>query len=161
MLKFCRHFAWQLMRDVGRHTLANRQSEIMTPTLPTPRPAPMTKAYLDSTDDQMRSFVATEIDGPIVMLNLLRFDPDGGAERYARYIVEAKPFLEKVGGTIRYLGAARSTLIGGEDWDEVLLVEYPSRQAFFDMAGDPDYPSELRASSLLDSRLICTTAREV
>ena len=45
---------------------------------------------------------------------------------------------------------------GGEDWDEVILVEYPSIQAFFAMTGDPDYPSALRAGALADSRLYCS-----
>ena len=119
----------------------------------------MNDTYLESTTVQMDSFSSAELDGPIVMVNLLRFVPDGGAQSYARYIQAALPFLENVGGCVRYLGDAVATVIGGEEWDEVMLVEYPSRQAFFEMVGDPDYPADLRASALLDSRLICTTAR--
>ncbi len=50
-------------------------------------------------------------------------------------------------------------MIGADHWDEVLLVEYPDIQAFFDMTSDPEYPSELRAEGLLDSRLYCTQQR--
>ena len=32
-------------------------------------------------------------------------------------------------------------------------------QAFFEMTGDPDYPSDLRAGALEDSRLYCTQPR--
>ena len=99
-----------------------------------------------------------ELDGPILMLNLLRFAPDGGAEAYARYGAAAAPFLEKAGASIRYLGQVAGTFIGGEDWDEVILVEYPSKAAFLAMSGDPDYPGHLRAEALSDSRLICTQA---
>jgi hypothetical protein len=50
------------------------------------------------------------------------------------------------------------TLIGpgDEEWDEILLVEYPSKAAFFEMTGDPDYPREIRGGALADSRLYCT-----
>jgi uncharacterized protein (DUF1330 family) len=27
----------------------------------------------------------------------------------------------------------------GEEWNEAVLVEYPSRKAFLDMIGDPEY----------------------
>ncbi len=49
-------------------------------------------------------------------------------------------------------------VIGPEalEWDMVLMVEYPSRRNFFEMATNPDYLSvhEHRAAALADSRLI-------
>jgi hypothetical protein len=54
------------------------------------------------------------------------------------------------------LANVAATVIGGEDWDRMILVEYPSKQAFLEMSGNADYPSEIRANALLDSRLICT-----
>lgn len=69
------------------------------------------------------------------------------------------PFLMKSGATIRYLGDVAATAIGGEDWDEIVLVEYPTLRAFFEMTSDPEYPSEIRAGSLADSRLYCTQER--
>ncbi|MEQ8232106.1 MAG: DUF1330 domain-containing protein [Gammaproteobacteria bacterium] len=115
--------------------------------------------HIDPTGAQLRALAEAALDGPIVMLNLLRFAADGGAERYARYIEAATPHLERAGGKLRFLGDARATVIGDEDWDEVLLVEYPSCEAFLTMIRDPDYPSGLRSAALADSRLICTTAR--
>ena len=38
-----------------------------------------------------------EDEGPVVMLNLLRFAPDGGRERYAEYGAAVAPLLEGVG----------------------------------------------------------------
>ena len=90
------------------------------------------------------------------MVNLLRFAPGGGAEQYRQYGQAATPFLVKAKASVRYAGVGIGTVIGGEEWDEVILVEYPSKQAFLDMTGDPDYPSELRANALADSRLYCT-----
>jgi hypothetical protein len=37
-------------------------------------------------------------EGPVTMLNLLAFKPDGGQERYLEYGVAVAPLLEKAGG---------------------------------------------------------------
>jgi len=116
----------------------------------------MTDTYIHPSADQIRALRDLAPDGPIFMLNLLRFAPDGGAEAYARYGQAAAPFLGKSGASVRYLGNVKATVIGGEPWDEVVLVEYPSVAAFLEMTGDPDYPSALRAGALADSRLYCT-----
>jgi hypothetical protein len=52
-----------------------------------------------------------------------------------------------------------ATFIGGDEWDEALLVEYPSKQAFLDMTSAPDYPADIREDALTDSRLYCTVER--
>ena len=53
-------------------------------------------------------------------------------------------------------------MIGPEpgEWDLVLAVRYPSRQAFVTMATDPGYLEihAHREAALADSRLIATTA---
>jgi len=85
-------------------------------------------------------FAARAGDGrPVVMLNLLRFKPDGGQERYMEYGVAVAPSLEKVGGRIVWAGEPASPLLGEQGWDMVALVEYPSRQAFLEMIGSPEY----------------------
>ena len=116
----------------------------------------MPETYIHPSADQIKAFRDMALDGPIVMLNLLRFAPEGGAEAYAGYGEAAGPHLRKSGASIRYLGNVMATVIGGESWDEVVLVEYPSVAAFLEMTGNPDYPSELRAGALVDSRLYCT-----
>lgn len=78
-------------------------------------------------------------EGPVTMLNLLRFRPEGGRERYLEYGEAVAPLLEKVGGRVAYAGTAAPVLLGEESWDMVLLVEYPTRQAFLDMVGSPEY----------------------
>ena len=93
------------------------------------------------------------------MVNLLRFAPDGGAEQYASYGGQARPFLQAAGATVRYLGVGVATAIGPEAWDEVILVEYPSVQAFFDMVTADGYPSSVRSGALADSRLYATQPR--
>ena len=48
----------------------------------------------------------------------------------------------------------------GYDWDAVLLVRYPSRQAFSDMVRDPDYQqiTHLRTEALSDAVLQATSS---
>ena len=78
------------------------------------------------------------------MLNLLRFKPDGGRERYARYADAIVPFLQRVGGRVVYFGETGTALVApdAEDWDAVLLVRYPSRRAFCDDGRRPRVPAD-------------------
>jgi len=94
-------------------------------------------------------------DGPVVMLNLLAFRPDGGKERYAEYGDAVAPLLEKAGGRIVFLGDPVTALIGGDSWDMVVLVEYPSRQAFLGMIGSDEYKAigHLRTEALAKGEL--------
>ena len=120
--------------------------------------------HIHPTRAQLERLGAAEADGPVVMLNLLRYLPDGGAERYATYAREVQPFLTAVGGRVVWQGSADGVVIGDDDadaWDAVLLVEYPSREAFLRMATDEGYleVSKHRTAALADSRLVACTAR--
>ena len=118
------------------------------------------------TEQQVADLIASADDGPVVMLNLLRFKEraDGidegisGAEAYARYSAATEPFLRGVGGRLRAALQAQGTVIGpeGGEWDLILLVEYPSRAKFMEMASDPEYLKihAHREAALADSRLI-------
>lgn len=46
----------------------------------------------------------------------------------------------------------------GEQWDELLLVRYPSKEAFLSMIGDPEYQAATvhRTAALADSRLLAS-----
>jgi uncharacterized protein (DUF1330 family) len=79
--------------------------------------------------------------GPVVMLNLLKFKP-GGEQRYLDgYASVAVPMIERSGGRILYAGrfAERVHDDDAPEWDVLVLVQYPSRQAFIDMVNDPAY----------------------
>jgi uncharacterized protein (DUF1330 family) len=92
---------------------------------------------------------------PIVMLNLLRFKPDGGLERYGEYGAAVAPLLEKAGGRIVFAGEPAMALLGDDTWDLVVLVEYPTRQAFLDMIASPEYEEvgHLRTEALTRGEL--------
>ncbi len=92
---------------------------------------------------------------PVVMLNLLAFDGEAGRESYARYGEAVAPLLAGVGGELLYAGEPATPAIGEQRWDLVLLVRYPTRQAFLDMVGSPEYAeiSHLRTEALKRSEL--------
>lgn len=110
----------------------------------------------------IEAFVAARPDEPVVMLNLVRFRPDGGRERYLDYLARAEPKAAAVGAEVVYLGLGDDPLVAerGQEWDAVLLVRYPSRRAFGGMTLDPGYQplAELRASALVESVLQPTSA---
>jgi uncharacterized protein (DUF1330 family) len=89
-------------------------------------------------------------DAPVVMLNLLRFKPDGGQKRYAEYGAAVTPLLEKAGARVVFLGESALPLLGEGRWDSVLLVEYPTGQAFLEMIASAEYQAigHLRTEAL-------------
>ena len=108
---------------------------------------------VDPTSDDIKQFFADDDGAPVTMLNLLRFKPDGGRESYAAYASAIRPFLQKVGGELVYFGDTTTPLVapdGDTRWDAVLLVRYPSREAFFSMVADPEYQqiTHLRTEAL-------------
>ena len=92
---------------------------------------------------------------PVVMLNLLAFRPEGGRERYEEYGAAVAPLLERAGGRVVFLGNPAAALLGDGSWDLVLLVEYPTRQAFLEMIGSPEYQAiaHLRTEALSKGEL--------
>ena len=122
--------------------------------------------------EQIAALLAAPDDGPVVMLNLLRFKtradaPDAGMsgqEAYRRYVDAMVPFVVSKGGRVVWSGRVEAQVIGegGEGYHMVALVEYPSRRAFVAIATDP-HVQEIgvhRAAGLESQWLIATTAEE-
>lgn len=126
---------------------------------------------IEPTASQFERLAASDEEGPVVMLNLLRFkqradgidaeDEISGNEAYARYGAAVSAFLTEAGGRVLFAGEPHESVIGPDEreWDLVLLVEYPSRDAFLAMTSDPGYLEihPHRAAALEDSRLIACT----
>lgn len=89
----------------------------------------------------IEAFLTERDDTPVVMLNLIRFQPDGGRDRYLEYLGMAKPILARFGANILFGGDGLAVLTEGQarGWDAVALVQYPHRAAFKDMVADPEY----------------------
>jgi uncharacterized protein (DUF1330 family) len=122
---------------------------------------------LETNSDDLAAFMREPETGPVVMINLLRFretteSGEKGAEVYARYAQNAAPFVAGVGGRLVWQGAPTHLIVGGDHdrWDKVLMVEYPSRAAFAQMASDPAFQEvgKDRLSALAETVLIATTA---
>ncbi len=129
------------------------------------------------TPQQIQRLIEKGPDGPIVMVNLLKFrkkaayGPErpeakenlSGADAYRRYATAALQYVSSMGGGVVWSGAQKTVVVGDDaqdDWDEVLCVRYPSREAFLKMAQDPAYLSAHyhREAALERAALLCCGA---
>lgn len=87
------------------------------------------------------AFLSEDDDSAVVMLNLIRFEPEGGRERYLEYLAMAKPILARFGAKILFGGDGLPVLTTGDAqaWDALVLVQYPRRSAFRNMVADQEY----------------------
>ena len=106
-------------------------------------------------EEAFAAFSERAAEGPVFMLNLLEFRPDGGAERYAEYGQAVAPLFARAGGKPIFAGRPSESLIGEGSWDLMVLVSYPTRQAFLDMISSSEYQAieHLRTEALLRSEL--------
>ena len=116
---------------------------------------------VDPKGADLKRYLAEDPGGPVVMLNLLRYKPDGGRESYAKYAAALQDtYLDKYGAEVLYAGQGSTALVAedGQAWDAVLLVRYPSRQAFCSMVADPDYQqfTHFRTEALTEAVLQAT-----
>jgi len=116
---------------------------------------------IDPHGADLKRLLQEDPGGPVVMLNLLRFRA-GGRESYERYAAAlSDTFLARYGAEVLYAGDGSTVLAAepGQEWDAVLLVRYPSREAFSRMVADPDYQqvTHLRSESLVEAVLQATT----
>jgi uncharacterized protein (DUF1330 family) len=125
---------------------------------------PGSNPWLDGNAAQMADFALHADEGPVYMLNMLKFEPakgDGGisgAESYAKYGELAGPIVVKHGGKMVWSGVPTQQLIGDMDydWDLMLLVSWPTRQNLLDLTSDPEYQAiaHHRGNGLARSMLI-------
>ena len=100
--------------------------------------------------DQIRGFTEPGPEGPIYMLNLLKFKdkaeyPDGresnltGEQAYAIYAAEVSRLLTEFGGGVMFGASVERLMLGEveELWDKVAIAMYPSRGAMLAMMQSP------------------------
>ncbi len=102
-----------------------------------------------------------EIEGPVVMVNFLRFKPGGGSRAYGRYAEAFGKMLEAAGGRFLFRGRVEGKIVGDVDWHAIALVEYPSRQSVIDLLTSPEYEAihHLREQGLEQTLLYATRER--
>ncbi len=102
--------------------------------------------------EQAKAFFGSEEDGPMCMVNLLKFkekaeyadgsEPElSGQDAYLRYGAGVQACLAAVGGKARFSGFVTDLMLGEveELWDMVAIAEYPSRAAMLQMVQSPEY----------------------
>jgi uncharacterized protein (DUF1330 family) len=116
---------------------------------------------VDPKGADLKRYLEEDPGGPVVMLNLLRFRPDGGRESYAKYAAALRDtYLDRYGAEVLYAGNGSTALVAedGQAWDAVLIVRYPSRTAFSKMVADPEYQqfTHFRTEALTEAVLQAT-----
>jgi len=104
------------------------------------------------TTEQVKGFFEPGADGPIYMLNLLKFKEkavyeDGretdltGVEAYAMYGAAVSKILVKLGGGGMFNARVERLMLGEveELWDSVAIAMYPNRKAMIDMMQSEEY----------------------
>jgi uncharacterized protein (DUF1330 family) len=115
---------------------------------------------VDPRGKDLKRYLEEDPGGPVVMLNLLRYR-EGGEDSYHAYSSALAAYLPRIGAEVLYVGDCSSVLVApdGWDWDALLVVRYPSRQAFSAMVADPEYQAvtHLRTEALTEAVLQATT----
>jgi uncharacterized protein (DUF1330 family) len=136
----------------------------------------MSNTAVVPTPVQMRAMIEKGPEGPIVMVNLLKYreraayevdraeakETLSGREAYQRYGMTAFKHVSTRGGGIVWMGPQALVFIGGaeQEWDDIVCVKYPSRQKFIEMVSDPDYLAATyhRDAGLERTALLCCKA---
>jgi uncharacterized protein (DUF1330 family) len=105
------------------------------------------------TADQFRAFRDDPHDGPIAQVNILKFkvkadyptghalhgNGDSGAVAYQRYADAFGVAAAEVSATCLLMGSVERYFIGNGDWDAVMVMHFPNRQAFIKTLNHPVY----------------------
>jgi hypothetical protein len=129
--------------------------------------------HLDPSDENARRLFERGIEGPVTMLNLLRFrevadysafpglappEPISGSAAYDRYVRHTIPFLTASGGSVVFFGTGGHNFVGpaSERWDLVMLIRQSGVSDFFAFASNEQYLAGIghRTAALEDSRLL-------
>ena len=126
------------------------------------------------TDQVMQALLDQDIEGSVVMVHLLKFKPraqyaDGretdltGAEAYEVYRQKMVERVTSAGGRLVSSGVVRHLVLGEveELWDEVMAVEFPSKESFVEVISSPEMAESgvHRRAGLAGQLLIATTAQ--
>ncbi len=133
----------------------------------------MTQRYIEPTQEAGAELFSRNIEGEMMMLNMLRFrqvadyseNPElapensiSGKEAYQKYMTHSAPFLKQSGGDLIFTGTAGKYLIGPDEqqWDLIMIVRQRSLADFMTFASNEEYRAGMghRTAALEDSRLL-------
>ncbi len=97
--------------------------------------------------EQIEELLQGPAEGPVVMVNLLRFKKEAdapdegltGEQAYGRYGAQMVQWVTSQGARLIWSGRVDSMVIGDTDeyFHAIALMEYPSRAEFLRIIGDP------------------------
>ena len=104
------------------------------------------------TEEQWRNLLLYPNDQPIVTTSFMQmptgevYDEKLGfrgsvAEALEKYIEATTPLIQRLGVKPIYVASVQLTIIGDDSnqWDTVVVTEYPSAEAFIELHLDPEY----------------------
>ena len=107
---------------------------------------------MPTSPERIQEMTAPGPDGPIYMVNLLKFKDkavyeDGretnlsGREAYGLYAREVVKLLGQYGGKVVFAGDVTFLALGQveELWDEIAIAQYPDRAALLKMSTSPEW----------------------
>lgn len=140
----------------------------------------MTQVYLEPSQAAGAELFKRQIEGEVVMLNMLRLreiadysdspqlQPEkaiSGREAFQKYIDHTLPLLRASGGELIFLGDGGKYFIGpdAEQWDLVMLVRQQSLASFMAFASHSEYLKGIghRTAAIVDSRLLPIVERGI
>lgn len=124
--------------------------------------------------DQWQRVLGRPDDQPITLINFFKLNemanyPEGsaetserisGEEAFNRYAAVSMPALQQAGGSFLMMGSMDGGFLGeDEDWDVVAIGQYPNKEAFLKLYGNPEYQKAFphRSAACKDQKVyICT-----
>ncbi len=102
------------------------------------------------TKEQWRRTLESLTEGPLTLVNLFKLrekaqysdtkEKVSGQEAFDRYASVSVPAMERAGGAFLYLGPFAGTFLGeDEDWDMVVIGQYPDVSNLLKLFEDPLY----------------------
>jgi uncharacterized protein (DUF1330 family) len=107
---------------------------------------------------QLKEISKTDLDAPFDMINLIKYRKVAiyesesenlkgrtGREAYSVYTKVAFPKIMELGGSLAYRGRCEHQFVGDEsqDYDELIVVRYPSRRAYLGMFNSSEYQAAI------------------
>lgn len=113
----------------------------------------------EPTDSQLEEIAEADQESPFDMINLLKYRSvaiydsvtdnaigRSGREAYQEYGMAVFPKIIGLGGSLVYRGACDHLFVGDEsqDYDELIIVRYPSRRAYLEMFNSTEYQEVIK-----------------
>jgi uncharacterized protein (DUF1330 family) len=113
----------------------------------------------EPTNSQLEEIAKADQESPFDMINLLKYRPvaiydsatdnavgRSGREAYQVYGMAVFPKIIGLGGSLVYRGACDHLFVGDEsqEYDELIIVRYPSRRTYLDMFNSTEYQEVIK-----------------